>query len=121
MPTRLDCSEAQVDAVEQGPGELADVLVLRPPFGRALREASGMRRIHGRHEHRVRGKPHRAIGARYGDEAILERFAEGLECHTGKLRQLVEEEHTMVRETHLARARHRASAHDRCGARRVVW
>ena len=63
------------------------------------------------------------VGAGDGDAAKLERLAQRFEHAAVELRQLVQEQHALVRERHLARARVRAAADhggDRSGVVRAA-
>ena len=51
---------------------------------------------------------------------VLERLAQDFERAPAKLRELVEKQHAVVREAHLARARHLAAADQPRVADRVV-
>ena len=66
--------------------------------------------VHGAHEHEAARIRHGAGRARDGDAAVLERLAHRLEHGGRKLRQLVEKEHAIVRQTHLARLQRAAAA-----------
>src|SRR5205085_11902062 len=54
----------------------------------------------------------RALAANDRDPPVLERLAESLEARALELRELVQEQHTVVGERGLARARRRAAAHE---------
>jgi hypothetical protein len=104
----------QVDAVEQRAAELA--LVARNLVGRVAAGACGVTQeparagVHGRDQLEAGGKL--ALHGRAGDAdvAAFQRFAQGFEGGPGKLRQLVEKQHAVVRQRDLARARRRAAA-----------
>ena len=55
-----------------------------------------------------------------GDSAILQRLAQHLQRVAGKLRQLIQKQHTVVGQTDLAGAGYRPAAHDGRGADAVV-
>ena len=55
-----------------------------------------------------------------GDLAILQRLAQHFQCVAGKLRQLIQEQHTVVGQTDLAGAGYGPTAHDGRGADTVV-
>src|SRR5258706_8292223 len=61
-----------------------------------------------------------ARGARNGDAAGLERFAQGFEYLAVEFGQLVQEQHAVVRERYLAGARVAAPADQRDAGSRVV-
>ena len=54
------------------------------------------------------------------DLAILQRLAQHLQCVAGKLRQLIEKEHAVVGQAHLAGAGNGPAAHDGGGADAVM-
>ena len=54
------------------------------------------------------------------DFAILQRLAQHLQCVAGKLRQLIQKQHTVVGQADLAGAGHCAAARNGCGADTVV-
>ena len=60
-------------------------------------------RIHRGDEHDVRRKSHGPGGARNHRFSILQRLAQHLQRAASEFRQLIEEKHTMVSQTHLAR------------------
>ncbi len=66
--------------------------------------------VHGAHEHEAARVRHGAGRARDGDAAVLERLAHRLEHGGRKLRQLVEKEHAVIRQAHLARLQRAAAA-----------
>ena len=77
-------------------------------------------RVHRREQLEPRREPRRAPGAGDRDPPLLERLAERLEHVAVELRELVEEQHPVVGERHLARRQAR-SATDHRGVRdRVV-
>ena len=65
--------------------------------------------VHRPDELESRGEDRAAADSRDGDRPVLERLAQGLEHRSRELRQLVEQEHAVVREGRLSRsaARHR--------------
>ena len=66
-------------------------------------------RIETRDEHESRGIRHAAGRPAHGDAAILERLAEHFQDAARKLRQLIEEQHAVMRERDLAGPRRRAA------------
>jgi hypothetical protein len=62
-------------------------------------------RVHRRHNQRTRGKPSPSAGARDANAAVLERLTEGLQHRARKLRELIQEEHPVVGQADLTRAR----------------
>ena len=87
---------------------------------RVVAEVAARAGVHRRDELEARGKIRLARGARDGDAARFERLAQHLEHVAAEFRQLVEEEHAVVRERDLARARRRAAAHERHAGGGVV-
>ena len=89
-----------VDAVEEGTGDLVHVtlnLTWRTHavvVGVAI-VAAGTG-VHGGHEHKGGRVGHAVFGTRHGDDAVFQRLAHDLEDATLELRQLVEEEYTIV-------------------------
>jgi hypothetical protein len=116
--------DVQVDAVEQRAAELALVaqhLVGRAAAGLAGRtQVSAGARIHGRDELEARREFGAARRAGDGDGAALQRLAQRLQRGARELRELVEEQHAVVRQRDLARPRRRSAAHQGDGAGGVV-
>ena len=116
--------DVQVDAVEQRAGNPAKI-----PRNGAVRAGAGARRvavvpagarIHGGDQHEPAGEGDRAVDARDGHGAVLQRLAQHLHGAAGKLGQLIEEQDAVVREGDLAGARYRAAARKAGGGDRVV-
>ena len=109
--------DLQVDAVEQRPGDAR--AVARNLVRRAAAAAVGVAEItagagiHRRDQLEARREIRLARGARDGDAPGLERLAQHLEHAALELRQLVQEQHAVVRERNLARPRIAAAAHQR--------
>ena len=76
--------------------------------------------VHRRHELKARGKHGPPGHTRDRDHTVLERLPQRLEHGPCELRELVEEEHTVVREARLARPRGGRAAADDCRRRRRV-
>ena len=115
----------QVDAIEQRAAQLA--LVARDLVGRAaaglVRPRPASRRGRGSSRRRTGSAPgnsRSARGARDRDVAGLQRLAQRFERGAREFRQLVEEQHAVVRQRDLARPRRRAAAHQRHRAGRVM-
>ncbi len=72
---------------------------------------SARTRVHRGHQHHARGIRNGDACAHEVNAVVLERLAERLECRPPELRQLVEEQHAVVRERHLTRARRIPAAH----------
>jgi len=91
--------------------------LVRPALASALRVSLVAARagIHRRDELECRRKVRLARRARDGDAPRLERLAQHLEHVAAEFRQLVEEEHALVRKRDLAGPRRRAAAHERDG------
>ena len=103
------------------PGSIARDLVGRAAaLARVMAEVAAGARVHRGDELEARGKVGLARRARDGDAARLERLAQHFEHVAAELRQLVEEEHAVVRERDLAGTRRRAAAHERDGGSGVV-
>ena len=110
-----------------GPGDAA--AVARDALGRAAAAAAAVAAmpagtgVHRRDQLEARRELRLARGARDRHAPGFERLAQHLEHVAVELRQLVEEQHAVVRERDLARARQRAAADQRraealwCGAR----
>src|SRR5215470_3292612 len=113
----------EVDAVEQRTGDASAVgplLVRRAPAPPRAWPAAARAGVHGRDELEPRGEAERAARAGDGDAAFLERLPQHLEDVASELGDLVEEEHAVVGEAHLAGSRHGPAADERDVARRVV-
>ena len=108
---------AQVDAIQQRPGEARVIAVdgirqTRALFG-GIAGVPARTRIHRRDEREARGIGRGRSRARDRDRPFLEWFAERLENGGREFRKLVEEERATVREADLARTRRRAPADER--------
>src|SRR5207237_9823893 len=79
-------------------------------FAFEVAEITARTRVHRRDEHQFTRKRDAARGARHRHLAVLERLAHHFERRAFELRQLIEKEHTIVRETHFAGIRKRAAA-----------
>ena len=114
----------QVDAVEQGPGNLRPVLLDLERTARAavpaVAEVPAGTRVHGRDEQEPAREDETACGAADGHLAVFERLAQDFERGAFELRQFVEEEHAVVREADLARLGIGAAADESGVADRVV-
>jgi hypothetical protein len=100
--------DLQVEAVEQRPGEAALVArdrgrraQARPLAVAAVAAGAG---VHRRDEQELGRHRHRLARASDRDDAVLERLAQRFEHVATELRQLVEEQHAVVRQRHLAGA-----------------
>ena len=117
--------EAEVDAVEEGTGEL--LLVVLDLGGSAGALVGGVAEVatgagvHGGDQHEVGGVVGLEVGARDSDLAIFERLAEGLEDGARVFGELVEEEDAVVGEGDFARGGFGAAADDGDGRGGVVW
>ena len=109
--------DVQVDAVEERPRELGDVLgdggVVAAAIARAHAAKAAGARVHRGDQREACGIGEGAGGARDRDGPLLERLAHHFERRARELRQLVEEEHAVLREADLARVRGRAAAAQR--------
>jgi len=105
----------QVDAIEQRTGDaraIAAHLVGRAATAAVgIAEISARTGVHGRDQLKARRKIRLARGARNGDRARFQRFAQHLEHAPVELRQLIQKQHAVVRERNLARHRIAAAAH----------
>ena len=78
-------------------------------------------RIHRGHQLEPRGVFGLSRRPRQHDVAALQRFAQHLEHGAIELRQLVQEQHAVVRKRNLAWSRASAAADEGDGRRRVMW
>ena len=96
----------QIDTVHERTADPATVAVDLPGLARArtggVAEEPAATRVSRTNE----GEPGREgqppIGPHDGDDAVLERLAQALQCRRGELGHLVEEQHSVVRETRLS-------------------
>ena len=77
-------------------------------------------RVHRADQLKPGGKLRAPRRPRNGDRAVFQGLAQRLQRGPGELGQLIEEQHTMVRQRNLARSRRRATPHQRHGAGSVV-
>lgn len=88
--------DIHVDAVQQGTGDAAHVLVHL--IFRAGAAAGGvavpaaLAGVHGAHQHEAAGQRQRSRGAGDGDKAVLQRLAQRLQRRLVELRQLVQKQ-----------------------------
>jgi hypothetical protein len=114
----------EIDPVEQRPRHAA--LVARHVHGVAaasVRPVAGVAAragVHRGHQDEAGGIADGAARAGQADGPVLERLAKHLEDVSPVLRQLVEEQHPVVREAHLAGAGRRSATHQPGVADRVV-
>ena len=108
--------DMHVDPVKQRAGEPTDVALLCSAFRGTLREPASMTRVHGCDEHGACWETNGAVCTRDRDEAVLKRLAQAFECDTWELWQLIEEQHSVMRQTHFARSGNRSATDDCCGA-----
>ena len=66
---------------------------------------------------KLAGKRQRHIAARQGHRAVFERLPQHLQHVARELRQLVQEQHAVVRQADFARPRHSRAAADQAGVR----
>src|SRR5450631_4493117 len=103
-----------VDAVEQWPGDFADVALdhgrRTHALARLVIKISARTRIHSRGEHEAGGEGKAHSGAGDGDDAVFEWLAEDFENVAGELGEFVQEEQTVVGEGDFAGARDHATA-----------
>src|SRR6185436_11852217 len=85
----------------------------------AARVAAGAA-IHRGHERETRWIRDRGRRTRDRDPSVLERLAQRLQRVPRELEQLVEKEHSVMRETHLARSRNAAAADEAGGGDRMM-
>lgn len=113
-----------VETVEQRTGNLAAVAVDGRVIAAAavagVAEIAAGAWVHGSHQHEPAGEIHAAGGAGYGDNPAFERLAQGFECATRKLRQLIEEQHAVVRQGYFTGGDIRAATHQPYVGNRVV-
>src|SRR5439155_8510207 len=113
-----------VDAVKQGTGNLRNVPLDKRGSTRALArgiiEISAGAGIHGGGQHKARGESKRQAGAGDSHVAVLQRLSQDLEYVALELRQLVEEEHAVIRQTDFSGARHDTAANQARIGNRVV-
>ncbi len=96
----------QVNPVQQRAGNAAQVILNLPR--RAARLAGHFAvgcRVHGRHQHELGGKCHRARRARDRHLALFERLAHRFQHAAFELGQLVQEQNAVVRQRDFARRR----------------
>ena len=109
----------QVDAVEQRAGQprliFGGAARVRPaPAGKArIAGAAAAARVHRGDQHEARRIGDAVIGARDRDLAGLQRLAQRVERLRREFRQLVEEQHAVMRERDFARPRAQAAADQR--------
>ena len=87
---------------------------------RALAGEPARARVRRRDELKARREVDRALAAHDRHDAVLQRLAQRLERRAAELRQLVEEQHAVVGEAHLAGLRQRAAADEARRRDRVV-
>ena len=114
----------EVEAVEKGARHLF------PIGGEPLRRAATLdawipacatrAEVHRPDKHKAGGKDDPAGDAGHGDRAVLERLSERFDRGPDELSQLVEEQHTAMREAHLARPGPDSASDDGRGGRGVV-
>ena len=78
-----------------------------------IAEIAAGTRIHCRYQNDTRGKGQCCIRTRHRNLTILNRFTQHLKCLLAELRQLIEKEHAVMRECHLARTRDAAATDHR--------
>jgi hypothetical protein len=72
-------------------------------------------RIHRCDQHKIRGEGERHLRACDGDAPLLDRLAEHFEGAALEFRELIEEQHAMVRQAHFARPRRADTAAQQSG------
>ena len=116
--------DMNVDAVEQRPRNLPRVafdLVRRAVAALLLiAKIAARTRIHCHDQNDTRGKRQRRIDTCHSHSAILQRLAQDFQRRLTELRQLVEKQHAVMRERHLARTRDAAAADHRHRRRRMM-
>lgn len=99
--------QVQVDAVEQGAGELAAValdLVWRAATATAgIAKVAARAGVHRRYQLETCRKAHPVAGAGDHDMAAFQRFAQDLEYLAVELRQFIEKQYALMRKGNLAR------------------
>ena len=114
----------EVEPVEERPRELVpergEPLWRALAIGRGIAARTAGAEVHRRDELEPGREDRPASDPRDADEAVLERLAERLERGPLELRELVEDEHTPVREADLARLRPGPAADERRDRRVVV-
>ena len=112
--------DLQVDAVEQRPGNPGAItrhlIGVAAAFARCVAQIAAGAGVHRGHQLKARREIRLTRRARNRHAARLQRLAQHFEYAAVKLGQLVEEQHTVMRERNLAGARHCAAAHE-CHAR----
>src|SRR5206468_3713047 len=77
--------------------------------------------VHGRNQREPRWKGHAQRGTRDHHVTIFERLPQRFQRPAWKLQQLVEEQHAVMRQAHLARAWISAAANESGGRDGVMW
>jgi hypothetical protein len=109
----------QVDAVNERAGNARLVIGRAARIGAAAAGVTGLAgmpaaaRIHRRDQHEARRVGDPMVGARNRNLAGLERLAQRVERLRLEFRQLVEEQHAVVRERYFARPRMQSAADQR--------
>src|SRR5712691_8518967 len=116
--------DLDIDTIEERPRKLVTVayhLIGRAAaFTAEMSQVSAGTGVHCADQLESRGILGLARGARNGDAAGLERFAQRFEHLPVELRQLVQKQHAVVRQRYFAGARIAASADQRDAGSRVV-
>src|SRR5579883_875176 len=114
----------EVDAVEERPRDAGLVIegaFGRPPAGkRGIVEMAAAAGIHRGDELEARGIGDMMVGAGHGGPPRLDRLAQRFQGLARKFGKLVEEEHAVMGERHLARPRAQAAADERRQGRRMM-
>src|SRR5262249_44242243 len=107
-------ADVDVEPIEQRPGEPPEVGAARlrraPARARGVPEVPAGTAVRRADDEGARRKPRPRLHPRDADPAVFERLAKRLGGVAPELRKLVEEEHAVVREAHLAGARRFAAA-----------
>lgn len=115
---RTDAADVQmqVDAVDEG---TADAVLVAPDLGHRagalpllVAEIPAGTRVAGRHEHEPRREGHVAVGPGEHHRSALHGLAYALQNRAFELRQLVQEEHSVVGQGHLARPQGAATSYE---------
>ena len=113
-----------VDTVKQRPTDLPDVaLNLRrgaAAVTRRVAKVAARTGVHGCHQHERRREGQAQIGAHDRDLTVFERLAKKLQYIARALRELVEKQHAVVRQTHFAGPSHAHAAANESGIRYTV-
>src|SRR5580704_8126862 len=116
--------DMQIDPIKERPADLSEISLDEPAgapaFPSGIAEESASARIHRRDQHEIRGKSERHLRARQGHATLLQWLPQLFEDVAGKLRQLIQEQDSVVSQAHLARPRRSGAAADQSRVRHRV-